>query len=68
RKQSYPQQVQVNKQLQDLNKVIELRADKLRGKVDAQLSAHEKRLHRYLAQSHLAVARLYDTALRKQAQ
>lgn len=62
------QQAQVDKQLQDLNKVIDTRSEKLRGKVDAQLDAHEKRLNRYLAQSHLAVARLYDTALRKQAQ
>lgn len=62
------QQVQVEKQLQDLNKVIDVHAEKLRQKVDAQLIAHEKRLSRYLAQSHLAVARLYDTALRKQAQ
>jgi len=62
------QQVQVQKQLQDINKVIDVRADKLRTKVDSQLLAHEKRLSSYLAQSHLAVARLYDTALRKQAQ
>ena len=38
----------------------------LRQQVDAQLLAHEKRLNTYLAQSHLAVARLYDTELRKQ--
>lgn len=62
------QQVQVDTQLQEVNKVIDVRAEKLRTKIDAQLSAHEKRLSRYLAQSHLAVARLYDTALRKQAQ
>lgn len=62
------QQAQVEKQLQDLNKVIDARAEKLRTKVDVQLDSHEKRLNRYLAQSHLAVARLYDTALRKQAQ
>ncbi len=62
------QQAQVDKQLLELNSVIDVRAQKLRTKVDAQLAAHEKRLSRYLAQSHLAVARLYDTALRKQAQ
>lgn len=61
------QQVQVDSQLQALNAVIDSRADKLRRKVDSQLDTHEKRLNRYLAQSHLAVARLYDTALRKQA-
>lgn len=62
------QQSQVDKQLQDLHKIVDARAEKLRSKVDAQLDGHEKRLNRYLAQSHLAVARLYDTALRKQAQ
>ena len=62
------QQTQVDKQLNDLNGVIDVRAEQLRRKVDAQLSAHEQRLNRYLAQSNLAVARLYDTALRKQAE
>jgi outer membrane protein assembly factor BamD (BamD/ComL family) len=62
------QQAQVNAQLQNLTTLVDSRAEKLRQKVDAQLNAHEKRLNRYLAQSHLAVARLYDTALRKQAQ
>lgn len=62
------QQAQVNAQLQNLTTLVDSRAEKLRQKVDAQLDAHEKRLNRYLAQSHLAVARLYDTALRKQAQ
>lgn len=62
------QQTQVDKQLKDLNGVIDVRAEQLRRKVDAQLAAHEQRLNRYLAQSNLAVARLYDTALRTQAQ
>jgi peptidoglycan hydrolase CwlO-like protein len=62
------QQTQVDKQLKDLTGEIDVRAEQLRRKVDAQLSAHEQRLNRYLAQSNLAVARLYDTALRKQAQ
>ena len=62
------QQAQVDTQLKNLTSTVDVRAEKLREKVDAQLSAHEKRLNRYLAQSHLAVARLYDTALRKQAQ
>lgn len=62
------QQTQVVAQLQHLTTLVDTRAEKLRQKVDAQLNAHEKRLNRYLAQSHLAVARLYDTALRKQAQ
>lgn len=62
------QESQVNAQLKSLNSLVDVRAEKLRLKVDAQLDAHEKRLNRYLAQSHLAVARLYDTALRKQAQ
>jgi len=64
----HQQQTQVDAQLHDLNGVIDVRAEQLRRKVDAQLAAHEQRLNRYLAQSNLAVARLYDTALRKQAQ
>lgn len=36
----------------------------LRQQVDKQLALHEKRLVSYLAQSRLAVARLYDTELR----
>jgi len=40
----------------------------LRRAVDSQLEEHEKRLTHYLAQSELAIARLYDTALRKQAE
>ena len=47
-----------------LNKQTQL----LRQQVDTQLEAHEKRLAHYLAQSQLAIARLYDTALRKQSQ
>jgi hypothetical protein len=62
------QQAQVDAQLRNLNGVIDVRAEQLRRKVDAQLATHEQRLNRYLAQSNLAVARLYDTALRKQAQ
>lgn len=61
------QQIQVASQLQDTNKVIDQRAEKLRVQVDKQLASHEKRLNRYLAQSHLAVARLYDTALKDSA-
>jgi outer membrane protein assembly factor BamD (BamD/ComL family) len=64
----HQQQTQVNTELKNLNVLVDARAEKLRTKVDAQLESHEKRLTRYLAQSHLAVARLYDTALRKQAQ
>jgi predicted nucleic acid-binding Zn-ribbon protein len=62
------QQSQVERQLKDLNGAIDVRSQQLRRKVDAQLAAHEHRLNRYLAQSNLAVARLYDTALRKHAQ
>lgn len=61
------QQTLVNQQQQQLNAAVDKRAEQLRIKVDVQLAAHEQRLNRYLAQSHLAVARLYDTALRKQA-
>ena len=62
------QQTQVATELKNLNVLVDERAEKLRTKVDAKLESHEKRLTRYLSQSHLAVARLYDTALRKQAQ
>jgi hypothetical protein len=62
------QQAQVDNELKSLNALVEVRAEKLRTKVDAQLETHEKRLARYLSQSHLAVARLYDNALRTQAQ
>jgi hypothetical protein len=61
------QQGDVSGQLQEVNKVIDQRAEKLRQQVDKQLESHEKRLNRYLAQSHLAVARLYDTALKDAA-
>lgn len=61
------QQGEVDGQLQSVNKVIDQRAEKLRQQVDKQLESHEKRLNRYLAQSHLAVARLYDTALKDSA-
>jgi hypothetical protein len=62
------QQTQVEEQLLGVNREIESRAAQLRVQVDKQLEGHEKRLNRYLAQSNLAVARLYDTALRKQGQ
>lgn len=59
------QQAQVAEQLHLVEKAIAERGAKLQMQVDKQLEGHEKRLNRYLAQSHLAVARLYDTALRK---
>jgi hypothetical protein len=54
-------------QLVEAERVIDIRAEALREQVDRQLAGHQKRLTAYLAQSHLAVARLYDKALRKQA-
>jgi hypothetical protein len=47
--------------------MIETRSAALRAQVDDQLNRQQKRLNAYLAQAHLAVARLYDTALREQA-
>ncbi len=46
--------------------MVEQQSKVLRDQVDGQLAAHEKRLNNYLAQAHLAVARLYDAELRKQ--
>lgn len=57
---------EVNGNLQHTDQLIEQQSGALRDQVDAQLAAHEKRLNNYLAQAHLAVARLYDAELRKQ--
>jgi TolA-binding protein len=48
------------------HELIQAQGAILRQQVDKQLAQHEKRLVNYLAQSHLAVARLYDAELRKQ--
>lgn len=61
------QQKQLQEQLSLVDSAINARGEQLRQQVDKQLDGHEKRLNRYLAQSHLAIARLYDNALRKQA-
>ena len=45
--------------------LIQAQGAVLRQQVDKQLALHEKRLVNYLAQSRLAVARLYDAELRK---
>lgn len=52
--------------LRDTDQLIAQQSALLRKQVDQQLAANEKRLNNYLAQAHLAVARLYDTELRKQ--
>lgn len=59
-------QKEVSLQLEDTNQLIAHQSGLLRQQVDQQLAAHEKRLNNYLAQAHLAVARLYDAELRKQ--
>ncbi|WP_191968543.1 tetratricopeptide repeat protein [Cellvibrio sp. KY-GH-1] len=56
----------VNSNLQHTEQLIDQQSASLREQVDAQLATHEKRLNNYLAQAHLAVARLYDAELRKQ--
>lgn len=55
-------------QLSVTEKLLNEQTGYLRRDVDSQLDAHEKRLTHYLAQAQLAIARLYDTALRNQAQ
>jgi hypothetical protein len=56
----------VSTHLGNTDQLIAKQSALLRKQVDQQLAAHEKRLNNYLAQAHLAVARLYDTELRKQ--
>jgi len=56
----------VNAHLENTDQLIAKQSGLLRQQVDQQLAAHEKRLNNYLAQAHLAVARLYDAELRKQ--
>lgn len=56
----------VSAQLANTDQLIAKQSQQLRKQVDQQLAAHEKRLNNYLAQAHLAVARLYDAELRKQ--
>ena len=59
-------QKDVGAQLASTEQLIAKQGKLLRQQVDQQLAAHEKRLNNYLAQAHLAVARLYDAELRKQ--
>lgn len=51
--------------LERTHELIQAQGAVLRHQVDKQLALHEKRLVNYLAQSRLAVARLYDAELRK---
>ncbi len=57
---------EVNQQLAYTETLTAQQSKALRALVDDHLAAHEKRLNNYLAQAHLAVARLYDEELRKQ--
>jgi len=59
-------QKEVSVHLENTDQLIAQQSRLLRQQVDQQLAAHEKRLNNYLAQAHLAVARLYDAELRKQ--
>lgn len=59
-------QKEVGTQLSSTDQLIAQQSRLLRQQVDQQLAAHEKRLNNYLAQAHLAVARLYDAELRRQ--
>lgn len=58
-------QTQVEEQLTQVNAAINARSAALGVQVDEHLERHQQRLNAYLAQAHLAVARLYDAALRK---
>lgn len=60
-------QLDTRAQLAQTDAMIETRSAALRAQVDDHLERQQKRLNAYLAQAHLAVARLYDTALREQA-
>lgn len=57
---------EVSAHLTNTDQLVAKQSGLLRQQVDKQLAAHEKRLNNYLAQAHLAVARLYDAELRKQ--
>jgi hypothetical protein len=57
---------EVSTHMANTDQLVAQQSGLLRKQVDQQLAAHEKRLNNYLAQAHLAVARLYDTELRKQ--
>ena len=59
-------QKEVSAHLENTDQLIAQQSRLLRQQVDQQLAAHEKRLNNYLAQAHLAVARIYDAELRKQ--
>lgn len=59
-------QKEVSAHLENTDQLIDTQSGLLRQQVDQQLATHEKRLNKYLAQAHLAVARLYDAELRKQ--
>jgi hypothetical protein len=59
-------QKEVSVHLENTDQLIAQQGSLLRQQVDQQLAAHEKRLNNYLAQAHLAIARLYDAELRKQ--
>jgi len=59
-------QKEVRTHLANTDQLVAQQSGRLRQQVDQQLAAHEKRLNNYLAQAHLAVARLYDAELRKQ--
>jgi hypothetical protein len=59
-------QKDVDSHLANTDRLIAVQSGLLRQQVDRQLASHEKRLNNYLAQAHLAIARLYDAELRKQ--
>jgi hypothetical protein len=58
----------VSLQLQQTDSLIQAQGELLRQQLDQQLASHELRLNNYLAQAHLAVARIYDAEFRKHSE
>jgi hypothetical protein len=56
----------VEAQLAQADRALVARAQALQVQIDSELASHQRRLNQYLAQTRLAAARLYDSALQRQ--